>query len=101
VGLGSAGRSGFDLIAQGIGGIMRLIDELDSPPTSVGLPICDLCTSMWSVRGILAALYERQRTGKGPPVECSLSETVIGFSLWTFSLWTSAQWLADHEEPTR
>jgi len=51
---------------------------------------------MWAVQGILAALYERQRTGKGRLVECSLLETVIGFSSWT-----SAQWLADYEEPTR
>jgi crotonobetainyl-CoA:carnitine CoA-transferase CaiB-like acyl-CoA transferase len=51
---------------------------------------------MWAVQGILAALYERQRTGKGHLVECSLLETAIGFSSWT-----SAQWLADHEEPTR
>ena len=48
------------------------------------------------VQGILAALCERQRTGKGRLVECSLLETAIGFSSWT-----SAQWLADHEEPTR
>jgi crotonobetainyl-CoA:carnitine CoA-transferase CaiB-like acyl-CoA transferase len=40
--------------------------------------------------------YERQRTGKGRLVECSLLETAIGFSSWT-----SAQWLADREEPTR
>jgi crotonobetainyl-CoA:carnitine CoA-transferase CaiB-like acyl-CoA transferase len=66
------------------------------PPTSVGLPICDLGTGMWAVQGILAALYERQRTGKGRLLECSLLETAIGFSSWT-----SAQWLADHEEPTR
>src|SRR5215471_9380204 len=45
---------------------------------------------------ILAPLYERQRTGKGRLVECSLLETAIGFSSWT-----SAQWLTDHEEPTR
>jgi crotonobetainyl-CoA:carnitine CoA-transferase CaiB-like acyl-CoA transferase len=51
---------------------------------------------MWTVQGILATLYERQRTGKGRLVECSLLETAIGFSSWT-----SAQWLADHEEPTR
>jgi crotonobetainyl-CoA:carnitine CoA-transferase CaiB-like acyl-CoA transferase len=49
-----------------------------------------------AVQGILAALYERQRTGVGRLVECSLLETAIGFSSWT-----SAQWLADHEEPTR
>jgi crotonobetainyl-CoA:carnitine CoA-transferase CaiB-like acyl-CoA transferase len=51
---------------------------------------------MWAVQGILAALYERERTGLGRLVECSLLETAIGFSSWT-----SAQWLADHEEPTR
>ena len=86
-----AGRGGFDLIAQGMGGIMHVTGEPDGPPTSVGLPICDLGTGMWAVQGILAALYERQRTGKGRLVECSLLETAIGFSSWT-----SAQWLADH-----
>jgi crotonobetainyl-CoA:carnitine CoA-transferase CaiB-like acyl-CoA transferase len=70
--------------------------EPDGPPTSVGLPICDLGTGIWAAQGILAALYERQRTGKGRLVECSLLETAVGFSSWT-----SAQWLADHEEPTR
>ena len=91
-----AGRGGFDLIAQGMGGIMHVTGEADGPPTSVGLPICDLGTGMWAVQGILAALYERQRTGKGRLVECSLLETAIGFSSWT-----SAQWLVDHQEPTR
>ncbi len=75
---------------------MHVTGEPDGPPTSVGLPICDLGTGMWAVQGILAALYERERTGKGRLVECSLLETAIGFSSWT-----SAQWLADHEEPTR
>jgi crotonobetainyl-CoA:carnitine CoA-transferase CaiB-like acyl-CoA transferase len=91
-----AGRGGFDLIAQGMGGIMHVTGEADGPPTSVGLPICDLGTGMWAVQGILAALYERERTGKGRLVECSLLETAIGFSSWT-----SAQWLVDHQEPTR
>jgi len=56
---------GFDLSAQGMGGIMHVTGEPDGPPTSVSLPICDLGTGMWAVQGILAALYERQRTGKG------------------------------------
>jgi crotonobetainyl-CoA:carnitine CoA-transferase CaiB-like acyl-CoA transferase len=58
--------SGFDLIAQGMGGIMHVTGEPDGPPTSVGLPICDLGTGMWAVQGILAALYERERI-QGPP----------------------------------
>jgi crotonobetainyl-CoA:carnitine CoA-transferase CaiB-like acyl-CoA transferase len=99
-GFGSDGpyreRGGFDLIAQGMGGIMHVTGEPDGPPTSVGLPICDLGTGMWGVQGILAALYERQRTGEGQKIECSLLETAVAFSSWT-----SAGWLADHEEPTR
>src|SRR5262249_11504790 len=99
-GFGSDGpyreRGGFDLIAQGMGGIMTVNGEPDGPPTSVGLPICDLGTGMWGVQGILAALYERQRTGRGQRIECSLLETAVGFSSWT-----SAGWLADHREPTR
>lgn len=99
-GFGSDGpyreRGGFDLIAQGMGGIMYVTGEPDGPPTSVGLPICDLGTGMWGVQGILAALYERQRTGQGQKIECSLLETAVGFSSWT-----SAGWLADHKEPTR
>ena len=39
--------------------------EPGGPPTSVGLPICELGTGMWAVQGILAALWERERTGKG------------------------------------
>ena len=89
-------HGGFDLIAQGMGGIMHVTGEPDGPPTSVGLPICDLGTGMWAVQGILAALWERERTGTGRLVECSLLETAIGFSSWT-----SAAWLADHVEPTR
>jgi crotonobetainyl-CoA:carnitine CoA-transferase CaiB-like acyl-CoA transferase len=84
------GRGGFDLIAQSMGGIMHVTGGPNGPSTSVGLPICDLGSGMWAVHGIRAALYERQQTGKGPLVECSLLETAIGFSSWT-----SAQWLAD------
>lgn len=91
-----AGRGGFDLIAQGRGGIMHVTGEPDGPPTSVGLPICDLGTGMWASQGILAALYEREKTGKGQLIECSLLETAVGFSSWT-----SAGWLADGKEPTR
>src|SRR5438445_146919 len=99
-GFGSDGpyreKGGFDLIAQGMGGIMHVTGEPDGPPTSVGLPICDLGTGMWGAQGVLAALFERQRTGQGQKVECSLLETAVAFSSWT-----SAGWLADHVEPTR
>jgi crotonobetainyl-CoA:carnitine CoA-transferase CaiB-like acyl-CoA transferase len=75
-------RGRFDLIA-GRGRIMHVTGEPDGPPTSAGLPICDLGTGIWAVQGILAALCERARTGQGRFVECSLRETAIGFSSWT------------------
>jgi len=89
-------KGGFDLIAQAAGGIMHVTGEPDGPPTSVGLPICDLGTGMWGVQGILAALLQRERTGRGQRVECSLLETAIAFSSWT-----SANWFADRTEPAR
>jgi hypothetical protein len=49
-----------------MGGIMHVTGEPAGPQSSVGLPICDLGTGMWAVQGILAALYERWHTGKGP-----------------------------------
>jgi hypothetical protein len=72
-----AGRRGFADSAsprpiephQGMGGIMHVTGEPDSPPTSVGLPICDFGTGTWAVQGILAALWEPQRTGVGRRVE--------------------------------
>ena len=75
-----------------MGGIMHVTGEPEGPLISVGLPICDLGTGMWAVQGILAALYERQHTGVGRLVECSLLETAIGFSSWS-----SAQCLDDHK----
>jgi crotonobetainyl-CoA:carnitine CoA-transferase CaiB-like acyl-CoA transferase len=89
-------KGGLDLIAQGMGGLMHVTGEADGPPTSVGQPICDLGTGMWGVQGILAALYERERTGHGQKVDCSLLETALGFSGWT-----GAAWLVDGREPTR
>ncbi len=89
-------KGGLDLIAQGMGGLMHVTGEADGPPTSVGQPICDLGTGMWGVQGILAALYDRERTGHGQKVDCSLLETALGFSGWT-----GAAWLVDGREPTR
>jgi crotonobetainyl-CoA:carnitine CoA-transferase CaiB-like acyl-CoA transferase len=89
-------KGGLDLIAQGMGGLMHVTGEPDGPPTSVGQPICDLGTGMWAVQGILAALWQRERTGRGQKVDCSLLETALGFSGWT-----SAAWLVDGKEPTR
>ncbi|MCZ6748621.1 MAG: CaiB/BaiF CoA-transferase family protein [SAR324 cluster bacterium] len=89
-------KGGFDLIAQAAGGIMHVTGEPDGPPTSVGLPITDLGSGMFGVSGILAACWQRLRTGRGQRVEASLLETAVAFSSWT-----GAVYLAGGKEPTR
>jgi crotonobetainyl-CoA:carnitine CoA-transferase CaiB-like acyl-CoA transferase len=73
-----AKRAGYDLMAQGIGGIMDLTGMADGPPTRVGVAITDIVTGCYSVIGILAALVEREKTGKGCYVDTALVDTTVG-----------------------
>lgn len=68
---------GFDQIAQGYSGIMSITGDADSGPMRVGTAIGDMTSGMWLVIGILAALFERQRTGKGQQVDTSLIASLI------------------------
>ncbi len=71
-----ASRAGYDLMAQGMGGFMSLtgMDE----PTRSGVPVSDIFTGVYSVIGILAALQQRQRTGKGCYVDTALVDSTVG-----------------------
>ncbi len=60
-----APRAGYDLMAQGMGGFMSLTGTADGEPTRAGVPVSDIFTGVYSVIGILAALQQRERTGKG------------------------------------
>jgi crotonobetainyl-CoA:carnitine CoA-transferase CaiB-like acyl-CoA transferase len=73
-----AKRAGYDLMAQGMGGIMDLTGTADGEPTRVGIPLSDIFTGVYSVVGILAALAERQRTGKGAYVDTALVDSTVG-----------------------
>jgi crotonobetainyl-CoA:carnitine CoA-transferase CaiB-like acyl-CoA transferase len=68
----AAGRPGFDLVAQGEGGVMSLTGDADGPPRKVGVSQADIVTGLWTVGGILAALHARERTGRGQQVDTSL-----------------------------
>ena len=67
-----AKRAGYDLMAQGIGGMMDLTGMPGGPPTRVGVAISDIFTGIYSVIGILAALAQREKTGKGCYVDTAL-----------------------------
>src|SRR6478736_8889894 len=73
-----AARAGYDLMAQGMGGIMDLTGAPDGEPQRAGVPVADIFTGIYSVVGILAALTERERTGRGCLVDTALVDSQIG-----------------------
>ena len=73
-----AARAGYDLMAQGIGGIMDLTGAPDGEPQRAGVPVADIFTGIYSVVGILAAVIERERTGRGCLVDTALVDSQVG-----------------------
>jgi crotonobetainyl-CoA:carnitine CoA-transferase CaiB-like acyl-CoA transferase len=72
-------RPGYDPMMQAYGGLMSLLGEDGRPPVRVTVSIIDMATAMWAVIGILAALQERARTGRGKIVDTSLFETTLAW----------------------
>jgi crotonobetainyl-CoA:carnitine CoA-transferase CaiB-like acyl-CoA transferase len=78
-----AARGGFDLIAQGMSGLMSITGEGPGrPPVKVGAPITDITSGIIAAMGILAALHARTQTGKGQFVDTSLFEAGIVQTYW-------------------
>jgi crotonobetainyl-CoA:carnitine CoA-transferase CaiB-like acyl-CoA transferase len=73
-----ASRAGYDLMAQGMGGMMALTGMRDGPPTRVGVAVSDIFTGVYSVIGILAAVEQRHKTGKGAYVDTALVDSTVG-----------------------
>jgi crotonobetainyl-CoA:carnitine CoA-transferase CaiB-like acyl-CoA transferase len=73
-----ASRAGYDLMAQGMGGIMDLTGTPDGEPQRAGVPVADIFTGIYSVVGILAALIERGSTGRGCQVDTALVDSQVG-----------------------
>jgi len=73
-----AARAGYDLMAQGMGGIMDLTGTPEGEPQRAGVPVADIFTGVYSVVGVLAALAERERTGRGCQVDTALVDSQVG-----------------------
>jgi crotonobetainyl-CoA:carnitine CoA-transferase CaiB-like acyl-CoA transferase len=84
------GRPGYDQIAQGEAGLMSLTGPSPDEPYRVGASIADLLAGMNGAFGVLAALYERARTGKGRVVRTSLLASVVGVHAYHGTAWTVA-----------
>ena len=90
-----ADLGGFDLVTQGYSGLMSITGEGPGrPPVKCGAPITDITAGLLAAMGVLAAVVERQRTGKGQRVDTSLFEAGI-----TQTFWQSAIALATGDSP--
>lgn len=88
------GLAGYDAAVQAMAGIMSVNGEADGEPLRIGLPVVDLVTGLNAALGVLLALQDRARTGKGQFVEASLYD--CGLSLLHPH---AANWFMDGREP--
>jgi crotonobetainyl-CoA:carnitine CoA-transferase CaiB-like acyl-CoA transferase len=78
-----ADRGGFDLVAQGMSGLMSITGEGPGcPPVKLGAPVTDITAGVLACVGVLAALHSRASTGKGQIVDTSLFEAGIIHTYW-------------------
>jgi formyl-CoA transferase len=82
------GRPGYDQIAQGEAGLMSLTGPSPDEPYRVGASIADLLAGIHGAYGVVAALYDRERTGRGTVVRTSLLASVVGVHSYHGTAWT-------------
>ena len=82
-----ARRGGFDLVAQGMSGLMSVTGFPDSPPAKVGVPITDISAGTLAAYGILCAYIHALKTGQGQMVDASLLEAGLAYTIWESALY--------------
>lgn len=87
-------RTGFDLVAQGMSGLMSITGHPGAKPAKVGVPISDLNGGMYATYGILSAYINSLKTGQGQFVDTSLLEGSLAYTVWE-----SASYFATGETP--
>ena len=90
-GFGSAGEykdyPALDLNIQAISGHMAITGEPGRPPVRVGIPLADLSGGIYACKGILAALFDRERTGQGRRIEISMFDTMLHLLSYIGTMW--------------
>jgi crotonobetainyl-CoA:carnitine CoA-transferase CaiB-like acyl-CoA transferase len=82
--------AGYDVIAQGMSGFMMYTGAPDGDPTKAGVAVADIFAGALACQGILAALYEREHTGRGKLVEVNLLEAMIALGTYQVSRYLGA-----------
>jgi crotonobetainyl-CoA:carnitine CoA-transferase CaiB-like acyl-CoA transferase len=75
-------RAGFDIMAQGVTGFMRMTGHPDGRPAKVGIAINDIAAGVTAVYSILAAEMVRQRSGQGQHIDISLVDAGLAWTVW-------------------
>ena len=82
-GFGTSGpyaeKSGFDVVAQGMGGIMSITGEPEGEPMKVGVAIVDVTSALYLAIGLLSALHHREKTGEGQMVDVALLDSQVSW----------------------
>ena len=78
----AAAKGGFDLVAQGVSGIMSVTGEPEGPPVKAGLPLTDLGAGLFALSAILAAIHWRTSSGCGQYIDTSLLDAGVALSVW-------------------
>jgi len=73
-------RPAYDIVAQAMGGLMNTCGQAGGPPTWLGVALGDIVSGMQAAYGIMLALYERTRTGRGQYLDVSMYDTIIGLA---------------------
>jgi crotonobetainyl-CoA:carnitine CoA-transferase CaiB-like acyl-CoA transferase len=81
-------RSGFDQIIQGEAGFMGITGPVDGDPIKFGIPITDVLSGMFGAYGVVSALHERERTGRGQRVTTSLLASAVAVHAYQGTRWT-------------
>lgn len=83
----AAGLAGLDIMAQARSGLMSITGEPGGAPVKIGIPVCDLVCALYVAMGVLAALRERDHSGRGQHIDVSLFEAGLSLAVWEAGKW--------------
>ena len=89
-------KASYDLIIQGMGGLMAITGEEGGDPVKVGVAICDIGSGMFAAISILAALYQRQFTGQGQYIDIAMFDSSVAWMIYM-----GQNYLASGRDPVR
>jgi formyl-CoA transferase len=83
-------KPGYEILLQAFAGLMSTTGEQGGPPLRMGAPVVDFGTGMWTTIAALAALRQRDRTGRGCVIQTSLFETALFWVCSAFAAYTTS-----------